>query len=103
MAGHVAPEAASGGPIALLRNGDRVLFDISARRLEVKLSSAELAARRATWRAPKPRYATGVMAKYAQLVSSASEGAITGPIKPQQATSNKRQVRRRPTLARKTR
>ena len=102
MAGHVAPEAASGGPIALLRDGDRVLFDISARRLDVKLSSAELAARRATWRTPKPRYATGVMAKYAQLVSSASEGAVTGPVKLQQATSNKRQSRRRQTLTRKT-
>ena len=103
MAGHVAPEAASGGPIALLRNGDRVTFNISTRRLDVQLSPTELAARRATWRAPKPRYATGVMAKYAQLVSSASEGAVTGPVKLQQVTSNKRQSRRRPTLARKTR
>jgi len=95
MAGHVSPEAANGGPIALLRNGDRVTFDISARRLQVQLSSAELAARRATWRAPKPRYATGVMAKYAQLVSSASEGATTGPMKPQHVTRDKQHVKRR--------
>jgi len=80
MAGHIAPEAAAGGPIALLRNGDRVTFDIPARRLEVTLSATELAQRRARWRPPTPRYAYGVMAKYAQLVSSASEGAVTGTI-----------------------
>ncbi|MBI3021611.1 MAG: dihydroxy-acid dehydratase, partial [Candidatus Omnitrophica bacterium] len=78
MAGHVAPEAAAGGPIALLRDGDAVSFDIKARRLDVELSSAELGRRRARWRAPAPRYTRGVMAKYAQLVSSASEGAVTG-------------------------
>ena len=77
MAGHVAPEAAVGGPIALLRGGDHIAFDVKARRLDVKLSAAELRRRRAHWRRPKPRYATGVMAKYAHLVSSASEGAIT--------------------------
>ncbi len=78
MAGHVAPEAAVGGPIGLLRNGDLVVFDVQARRLDVELSAAEFAARRAMWRPPKPRYTFGVMAKYAQLVSSASEGAVTG-------------------------
>jgi dihydroxy-acid dehydratase len=78
MAGHVAPEAAVGGPIALLREGDEVTFDVERRRLDVALSAAELARRRAAWRAPAPRYAHGVMAKYAQLVSSASEGAVTG-------------------------
>jgi len=79
MAGHVAPEAASGGPIALVRDGDLISFDIKGRRLDVDLSPGELKARRAKWR-PKPaRYASGVMAKYAQLVSSASEGAITTP------------------------
>ena len=78
MAGHVAPEAAHGGPIALLRNGDPIVFDVAARRLDVALSRAELARRRARWRPPRPRYTHGVMAKYAQLVSSASEGAITG-------------------------
>jgi len=77
MAGHVAPEAAVGGPIAWLRSGDRIRFDVPARRLDVRLSRAELARRRAQWRPPKPRYTSGVMAKYAQLVSSASEGAVT--------------------------
>jgi len=81
MAGHVSPEAAVGGPIALLRNGDRVTFDVKTRRLDVKLSLAELRKRAAQWRAPKPRYVHGVMAKYAQLVSSASDGAVTGPMK----------------------
>ena len=78
MAGHVAPEAAVGGPIALLRNGDPVVFDIEARRLDVARSSAEWKQRQARWRPPAPRYTSGVMAKYAQLVSSASEGAVTG-------------------------
>jgi len=78
MAGHVSPEAACGGPIALVRDGDPVSFDIAARRLDVKLSAAELARRHARWRPPAPRYTAGVMAKYAQLVSSASEGAVTG-------------------------
>jgi len=78
MAGHVAPEAATGGPIALLRNGDRIRFDVEGRRLDVRVPAAELARRRARWRAPAPRYTHGVMAKYAQLVSSASEGAVTG-------------------------
>ena len=78
MAGHLAPEAAQGGVIALLRDGDRIAFDVKARRLDVKLSADELAARRARWRPPTPRYTTGVMGKYVQLVSSASDGAITG-------------------------
>ena len=78
MAGHVAPEAANGGPIALLRNGDVVTFDVKRRQLNVELSARELAQRRARWKAPTPRYTHGVMAKYAQLVSSASEGAVTG-------------------------
>lgn len=79
MAGHVAPEAAVGGPIALLRNGDRIRFDVKARRLDAQLSAAEWNKRRAAWRAPAPHYTSGVMAKYAALVSSASDGAITGP------------------------
>ena len=78
MAGHVAPEAACGGPIALLRNGDRISFHVKSRRLDVELSSTELERRRTQWHPPAPRYTHGVMAKYAQLVSSASEGAITG-------------------------
>ena len=77
MAGHVAPEAAVGGPIALLRDGDPVTFDVKARRLDVACAARELARRRARWREPAPHYTAGVMAKYASLVSSASEGAIT--------------------------
>lgn len=77
MAGHVAPEAASGGPIAALRNGDMVVFDIKARRLQVELSDKEIRSRLSRWKAPPPRYESGVMAKYARLVSSASEGAVT--------------------------
>lgn len=78
MAGHVAPEAASGGPIAALRNGDTVVFDIKSRRLDVDLPEKEIRSRLSQWRPPPPRYANGVMAKYARLVSSASEGAVTG-------------------------
>ncbi len=78
MAGHVAPEAAVGGPIALLRDGDPIVFDIKARKLNVELSAAEWQRRMSSWRPPAPRYTTGVMAKYAQLVSSAAEGAVTG-------------------------
>jgi len=77
MAGHVAPEAAHGGPIAAVRDGDPIVFDVKARRLDVELSEAELKARLSQWKAPEPRYKTGVMAKYAKLVSSASEGAVT--------------------------
>ncbi len=77
MAGHVAPEAASGGPIAALRNGDTVVFDIKSRRLDVDLPEKEIRSRLSQWRPPPPRYANGVMAKYARLVSSASEGAVT--------------------------
>ena len=79
MAGHVAPEAAHGGPIAALRDGDTVTFDIENRTLSVDLPEGELEARLAQWREPEPRFATGVMAKYAALVSSASEGAVTDP------------------------
>ncbi len=79
MAGHVAPEAAHGGPIAALRDGDMVVFDIDKRRLDVELSDDEIKQRMASWKEPEPRYKTGVWAKYAALVSSASEGAITRP------------------------
>ncbi|MGD1211405.1 MAG: dihydroxy-acid dehydratase [Candidatus Acidiferrales bacterium] len=74
MVGHVAPEAANGGPIAFVRDGDKITLDVRARRLDVE---ANLDERRAQWKAPAPRYKSGVMAKYAKLVSSASEGAIT--------------------------
>jgi dihydroxy-acid dehydratase len=77
MVGHVAPEAACGGPIAAVAHGDIVVFDIVKRRLDVELSDAEIRKRLASWRAPEPRYTTGVFAKYAALVSSASEGAVT--------------------------
>jgi dihydroxy-acid dehydratase len=77
MAGHVAPEATVGGPIVAIRDGDLVSFDVGKRRLEVELSQAELDSRLRQWKPPKPRYATGVMAKYAKLVSSASRGAVT--------------------------
>ena len=79
MAGHVAPEAVAGGPIAAIRDGDVVTFDLRNRRLEMAVSDDEIARRLADYVAPAPRYTTGVMAKYASLVSSASEGAITRP------------------------
>ena len=74
MVGHVAPEAATGGPIALLRDGDIITLDVRARRLDVK---ANLEERRGQWKPPVPNYTSGVMAKYAKLVSSASQGAVT--------------------------
>jgi dihydroxy-acid dehydratase len=77
MAGHVAPEAAVGGPVAAVRDGDTIVFDIPRRSLRVEITDAEMQKRLAGWRAPQPRYASGVMAKYALLVSSASLGAIT--------------------------
>lgn len=77
MVGHVAPEALDRGPIAAVKNGDIIRFDIPKRRLDVKLSAAEIRARLKKWKAPKPRYTLGVMAKYAKLVSSASKGAVT--------------------------
>lgn len=78
MVGHVAPEAVRGGPIAILRDGDIVVIDVENRRIDVELSDAEISARFENWTPPAPRYTRGVMAKYARLVSSASEGAITG-------------------------
>ena len=75
MVGHVAPEAAVGGPIALVHDGDTVTLDVDARRLDV---DAELEERRSEWQAPEPRYTWGALAKYARLVGSASEGAVTG-------------------------
>ena len=77
VVGHVSPEAAAGGPIALLRNGDPIRIDAVRRTLEVGVSAAEIARRRKAWRAPKPYATTGVLAKYARVVSSASEGAVT--------------------------
>ena len=77
MAGHVAPEAARGGPIAAVADGDTVVFDIEKRRIDMEVSDAEIQARMANWKAPEPRYKRGVFSKYAALVSSASEGAVT--------------------------
>ena len=75
---HVAPEAAKGGPIAILQEGDEIVIDAKERRLDVELSDAEIQARFEQWTPPEPRYTRGVMAKYANAVSSASEGAVTG-------------------------
>jgi dihydroxy-acid dehydratase len=77
MVGHVAPEAASGGPIAAIHDGDIIVFDIAKRSINVKLTDAEIQRRLSTWKPPQPRFTSGVMAKYALLVSSASMGAIT--------------------------
>jgi dihydroxy-acid dehydratase len=79
MAGHVAPEAAHRGPIAALKDEDTVTFDVQNRTLSVDLTDAEIEDRLKDWEDPLPRYETGVMAKYAALVSSASEGAVTAP------------------------
>jgi dihydroxy-acid dehydratase len=77
MVGHIAPEAHRGGPIGLLRDGDTVVLDVDNRRLDMKVDDAELERRRGEWRQPEPKYATGVFAKYAAGVGSASEGART--------------------------
>ncbi|HKD75307.1 MAG TPA: dihydroxy-acid dehydratase, partial [Ktedonobacterales bacterium] len=80
MIGHVAPEAAVGGPIGLLREGDTISVDVDARSLNVMLSDDELAQRKADWAPPPPRYTSGVMAKYAFLVAQADDGAITNTV-----------------------
>jgi len=80
MAGHVAPEAAVGGPIAVVEDGDIVNFDIEKRELNVELDDLELDNRLQKWNAPKPRYEKGAFAKYAQTVSSAADGAVTHPV-----------------------
>jgi dihydroxy-acid dehydratase len=78
MVGHVTPEAAVGGPIGLLQEGDIITLDIPQRRIDVKLTEEEFSDRRANFKPIPPNYTTGVLAKYAKLVSSASEGAVTG-------------------------
>jgi dihydroxy-acid dehydratase len=93
MAGHVAPEAVNGGPIAAVANGDTIEFDIPKRTLNVALTDAEIKQRMSTWKAPAPRYSTGVMAKYAFMVSSAAQGAITTP--PQSSTRSSEAVHAR--------
>ena len=79
MVGHIAPEAANGGPLAFVRDGDVITLDVERRALDLEVGEDELARRRAEWRPPPPRYAAGVFAKYARSVASASEGAVTSP------------------------
>ena len=78
MVGHVAPEAAQGGPIAAIKEGDNIVLDVEKRRLDVDLSESDIRERLSEWTAPEPKYLSGVFAKYSALVSSASDGAITG-------------------------
>ncbi len=80
MIGHVSPEAFRGGPIAAVRTGDTVTIDVEAREISMDVADAEIEARLRDWTPPPPRYESGVLAKYASLVSSASEGAVTRPI-----------------------
>ena len=77
--GHVAPEAVDGGPISLVRDGDRVVIDVPGRRVDLMVDEAELERRRAEWKLPAPRYTSGVLAKYARLVTGAERGAVTEP------------------------
>jgi dihydroxy-acid dehydratase len=77
--GHVAPEAVDGGPIAFVADGDQIMIDVPAKRIDVAVDEATLARRRAQWKIPEPRYRTGVLAKYAKLVTGAERGAITEP------------------------
>jgi dihydroxy-acid dehydratase len=79
VVGHVAPEAAVGGPIGLVKEGDAITIDAHQQLIELNISEAELAARKAAWRAPEPRYTRGVLAKFAKLAASASRGAVTDP------------------------
>jgi len=87
VVGHICPEAAVGGPIGLLRSGDRISIDAAKREIRVQLPAAELRRRRAAWRPAKPYALTGVLAKYAHLVGSASHGAVTEPIQPPRRNS----------------
>jgi dihydroxy-acid dehydratase len=75
--GHVAPEATAGGPIGLVAEGDRIRIDVPSRSIELLVDAAELERRRSTWKAPEPRYTSGVLWKYARTVGSASTGATT--------------------------
>ncbi|MBI3954924.1 dihydroxy-acid dehydratase [Candidatus Gottesmanbacteria bacterium] len=78
MVGHISPEAQIGGPIAILKNSDRITIDLAKKSIDVNLSPAEIKLRLSSWRAPKLKYERGVLAKYARLVGSASKGAVTG-------------------------
>ena len=77
--GHVAPEAVDGGPIAFVADGDRIVIDVPTKRIDLMVDDAELARRRAQWKLPEPRYTSGVLAKYARLVTGADKGAVTEP------------------------
>ena len=79
MVGHVSPEAAVGGPIAAVQEGDIVSLDIEKRTIDIEVSPEELRTRLSRWKKPDPRYTTGVFAKYVALVGSAAQGAITTP------------------------
>jgi dihydroxy-acid dehydratase len=87
VVGHISPEAAVGGPIGLLKTGDRILIDARRRVLQVLLPAAELRRRRAAWKPAKPFAVSGALAKYAQLVGSASHGAVTEPIQARRRNS----------------
>jgi dihydroxy-acid dehydratase len=82
MVGHVAPEAARGGPLAVVRDGDAITIDVDARTVSVDVDDAGLAARLAAWSPPAPRFAGGVFARYAAAVGSASDGAVLTPPRP---------------------
>ena len=75
--GHITPEAQEGGPIALVRDGDRIVIDANGCSLHLDIEDAELSRRRAAWKAPEPKVTTGVLSKYVRLVKSASEGCVT--------------------------
>src|SRR5206468_10018818 len=77
--GHVAPEAVDGGPIAFVADGDRIVIDAGARTIDLLVDDATIEARKANWKLPEPRYTTGVLAKYAKLVTGAEKGAVTQP------------------------
>jgi len=77
VVGHITPEAHSGGPLAMVRDGDKIIIDAEGRELKLGITKAELKRRTEAWRKPKPRYTAGVLAKYAHLVTSASQGAVT--------------------------
>ena len=80
MAGHVAPEAVDGGPIAFVRDGDQILIDVHELKLDLLVDDGELAKRRASWSPNPPRYTSGVLGKYAKLVQGAETGAITNTL-----------------------
>jgi dihydroxy-acid dehydratase len=77
--GHVAPEAVDGGPIAFVADGDRIEIDVPGKRIDLDVAESVLAVRRSEWKIPEPRYRTGVLAKYARLVTGAERGAVTEP------------------------